>query len=64
MILGRIRDEKDFSYMVFDIWTNSLSKKEREHGFDQLAARLQRSKTQYKKTRELDEKLFGVNYEL
>ncbi len=64
MILGRIRDEKDFSDMVYDIWTNSLSKKEREHGFDQLAARLQRSKAQYKKTRELDEKLFGVNYEL
>jgi SNF2 family DNA or RNA helicase len=64
MILGRIRDDKDFSDMVCDIWTNSLSKKEREHGFDQLAARLQRSKAQYKKTRELDEKLFGVNYEL
>lgn len=64
MILGRIRDEKDFSDMVCDIWTNSLSKKEREHGFDQLAARIQRSKSQYKKTRELDEKLFGVNYEL
>ncbi|MFH1974048.1 MAG: SNF2-related protein [Pseudomonadota bacterium] len=64
MILGRIRDEKDFSDMVFDIWTNSLSKKERQHGFDQLAARLQRTKTQYEKTRELDEKLFGVNYEL
>ena len=64
MILGRIRDEKDFSDMVCDIWTNSFSKKEREHGFDQLAARLQRSKAQYKKTRELDEKLFGVNYEL
>jgi SNF2 family DNA or RNA helicase len=64
MILGRIRDEKDFSDMVFDIWTNSLSKKERQTGFDQLAARLHRSKAQYKKTRELDEKLFGVNYEL
>ena len=44
MILGRIRDEKDFSDMVYDIWTNSLSKKEREHGFGRLAARLQRSK--------------------
>lgn len=64
MILGRIRDEKDFSDMVFDIWTNSLSTKERQHGFDQLATRLQRSKAQYEKTRELDEKLFGVNYEL
>jgi SNF2 family DNA or RNA helicase len=64
MILGRIRDEKDFSDMVYDIWTNSLSKKDREHGFGRLAARLQRSKVQYTKTKDLDEKLFGVNYEL
>jgi SNF2 family DNA or RNA helicase len=64
MILGRIQDEKDFSDMVYDIWTNSLSNEERQRGFDRLAARLQRSKAQYEKTRELDEKLFGVNYEL
>ena len=64
MILGRIRDEKEFSDMVYDIWANSSSKKERQQGFDQLAARLHRSKNQYQKTRELDAKLFGVNYEL
>ncbi len=64
MILGRIRGEKDFSDMVYDIWANSLSKKEREHGFDRLATRLQRSKNQYRKTSELDVKLFGINYEL
>jgi len=64
MILGRIREEKDFSDMVYDIWANSLSEKEREQGFDALAARLQRSKIQYEKTRELDKKLFGENYEL
>ncbi len=64
MILGRIQDEKDFSDTVYDIWINSLSEKEREQGFDQLAVRLKRSKAQYEKTRELDEKLFGVNYEL
>ena len=64
MILGRIQDEKDFSDMVYDIWINSLSEKEREQGFGQLAVRLKRSKAQYEKTRALDEKLFGVNYEL
>jgi len=64
MILGRIRDEKDFSDRVYDIWANSLSEKDRQQGFDQLAARLQRTKAQYEKTRELDEKLFGINYEL
>jgi SNF2 family DNA or RNA helicase len=64
MILGRIQDEKDFSDMVYDIWINSLSEKEREQGFGRLAVRLKRSKAQYEKTRALDEKLFGVNYEL
>ena len=64
MILGRIREEKDFSDMVYDIWANSSSEKEREQGFDVLADRLQRSKAQYEKTRELDKKLFGENYEL
>jgi SNF2 family DNA or RNA helicase len=64
MILGRIREEKDFSDMVYDIWMNSLTEKEREQGFGQLAVRLMRSKVQYQKTRELDEKLFGENYEL
>ncbi len=64
MITGRIQDEKDFSEMVYDIWAGSVSQQEREQGFGQLAARLKRSKSQYEKTKELDEKLFGVNYEL
>jgi superfamily II DNA or RNA helicase len=64
MILGRIREEKEFSDMVYDIWINSLSKKARQDGFDQLADRVKRSKAQYEKTKALDKKLFGVNYEL
>lgn len=64
MIMGRVRDEKDFSDAVYSIWLNSLVEEERAHGYDQLAARLKRSKSQYEKTRALDEKLFGENYEL
>lgn len=64
MIMGRVRDEKDFSDEVYSIWLNSLVEEERAHGYDQLAARLKRSKSQYEKTRALDEKLFGENYEL
>lgn len=64
MIMGRVRDEKDFSDEVYGIWLNSLVEEERAHGYDQLAARLKRSKSQYEKTRALDEKLFGENYEL
>jgi hypothetical protein len=64
MIMGRIRDEKEFSETVYDIWMNSVSEQDREHGYNQLATQLKRSKSQYEKTRELDEKLFGENYEL
>jgi len=50
--------------MVYSIWNNSSSEQEKQKSFDQLASRLKRSKTLYKKTKELDEKLFGENYEL
>ncbi len=64
MIMGRVKGEQEFSDMVYNIWVNSSSEKEREKSFDQLANRLKRSKTLYEKTKELDEKLFGENYEL
>ena len=64
MIMGRVKGEQEFSDMVYDIWVNSSSEKERKKSFDQLASGLKRSKTLYEKTKELDEKLFGENYEL
>ncbi|MGD8549199.1 MAG: C-terminal helicase domain-containing protein, partial [Desulfobacterales bacterium] len=64
MILGRVRGEKEFSDMVYDIWIQSVSEAQRKKGFDQLATRLKRSKAGYEKTKALDEKLFGENYEL
>ncbi|MFV9689543.1 MAG: SNF2-related protein [Desulfobacteria bacterium] len=64
MIMGRIRGEQEFSEMVYDIWVNSSSEKERKESFSQLGTRLKRSKTLYQKSKELDEKLFGENYEL
>lgn len=64
MVLGRLRGDREFSEMIYDIWINSGSEEEREKGFGQLAGRLKRAKTSYQKTRSLDEKLFGENYEL
>jgi len=64
MILGRVRGEKDFSETVFDIWVNADSDDDRQSGFDKLASSLKRQKTSYQKTKVLDEKLFGENYEL
>jgi len=64
MILGRIQGEKEFSDMVYDIWIQSVSDTERKKRFDQLATRLKQNKTGYEKTKALDEKLFGENYEI
>jgi len=64
MVLGRVRGDREFSEMIYDIWINSGSEEEREKGFGQLAGRLKKAKTSYQKTKELDEKLFGENYEL
>ncbi|MBU0989049.1 MAG: DEAD/DEAH box helicase, partial [Proteobacteria bacterium] len=64
MVLGRVRGDQEFSEMVYDIWINSGSQEEREKGFGQLASRLKRANTSYQKTKDLDEKLFGENYEL
>lgn len=64
MVIGRVRGEKDFADRVYDIWQQATSATELKQGFAKLATQLKRSKTQYKTTQELDEKLFGENYEL
>ena len=64
MIIGRIRGEKEFDELVYDIWVDGHSEEERKKGFDALGTRMKRARTGYEKTRELDEKLFGDSYEL
>ncbi len=64
MILGRIRGEKEFSEIVYDIWMNAETEQDRKKSFTNLGTKLKRAKTGYNKTRELDEKLFGDTYEL
>jgi superfamily II DNA/RNA helicase len=64
MILGRVRGEKEFSDIVYDIWVDSQNPEEREQSFAKLGTKLKRAKTGYVKTKELDGKLFGDTYEL
>ena len=64
MILGRIKGEQEFSTMVYDIWMDSRSEEEKEKAFSQLGSTIKRAKTSYQKTKEMDEKLFGEDYEL
>ena len=64
MIIGRIREEKEFDELVYDIWLQGQSSEERKKGFNALGTKMKRARTGYEKTRELDEKLFGDSYEL
>ncbi len=64
MILGRIKGEKEFSDMVYDLWVGAQSDRERKQSFSNLGTKMKRAKTGYNKTRELDDTLFGDNYEL
>lgn len=64
MILGRIRGEKEFGQIIYEIWINSKTEQDRKKSFAGLGAKMKRAKTGYQKTRELDEKLFGDAYEL
>ncbi len=64
MILGRVRGEKEFGDIVYDIWVDSKSEDEKKKSFTSLGAKLKRAKTGYNKTRVLDDKLFGDSYEL
>lgn len=64
MILGRIEGEQDFSDTIYDIWLASQTGGEREKAFNKLGNMLKRAKTGYQKTKELDGKLFGEDYEL
>jgi len=64
MILGRIEGERDFSDTIYEIWVSSGPGGDRKKAFDRLGTRLKRAKTSYEKTKSLDEKLFGEDYEL
>jgi len=64
MIIGRIRSEKEFEEMVYDIWVDAATEEDCKKTFDNLGTRLKRARIGYEKTRELDDKLFGDTYEL
>jgi hypothetical protein len=64
MILGRTQGDQEFSDLVLDIWVNAGGSDERQLAFAQLAGMVKRLKSGYDKTKVLDGKLFGDNFEL
>lgn len=62
-ILGNVDDEFDFSEIVMDIWLKHQVKPELDTAFAQLADNLLKAKNQYQQTQELDEQIFGEDFE-
>jgi SNF2 family DNA or RNA helicase len=62
-ILGNVDDEFDFSEIVMDIWLKHQAKPELDTAFDCLADNLLKAKGQYQQTQELDEQIFGEDFE-
>ena len=62
MILGRLEGEEEFSDLVYEIWVQHSEEAERKKAFDTLAARLNRARSAYEKSKELDEKLFQEDF--
>lgn len=62
-ILGNVDDEFDFSEIVMDIWLKHQIKPELDTAFEQLADNLLKAKSQYQQIQELDEQIFGEDFE-
>ncbi|MBW4456191.1 MAG: DEAD/DEAH box helicase family protein [Nostoc indistinguendum CM1-VF10] len=62
-ILGNVDDEFDFSEIVMDIWLKHQVKPELDTAFEQLADNLLKAKDQYQQIQELDEQIFGEDFE-
>ncbi len=62
MILGRLQGEEEFSDLVYDLWVKHPDEAQRQQAFEALAARLQRARHAYEKSKEFDEKLFQEDF--
>ncbi|PAX60156.1 DEAD/DEAH box helicase [Brunnivagina elsteri] len=62
-ILGNVNDEFDFSETVIDIWLKNQSHQDISTAFEKLADDLLQAKDKYQETQELDEKIFGEEFE-
>ncbi len=62
-ILGNVDDEFDFSEIIMDIWLKHQVKPELDTAFEQLADNLLKAKNQYQQIQELDEQIFGEDFE-
>lgn len=62
-ILGNLEGGEEFETLVLDLWMRSHSKGDLDSAFEQLGDALLNAQEEYLKTKELDDALFGDDYE-
>jgi SNF2 family DNA or RNA helicase len=63
-ILGNLGSDRDFSNIVMDLWAGSKDDSELKANFDRLGEEIVAARKAYEKTKELDEIIFGEDYEV
>ena len=63
MVLGNLADERDLEERVLDLYAQSTSDQELDHGFNSIAEELSRARSVYERTRAFDAALFQDDYE-
>lgn len=63
-ILGHIGREEEFQDIILDIWLKSSSEEQIKEEFDNLGKEMAKAKKAYLKTKELDDEIFGEDYEI
>ncbi|MFZ0258194.1 MAG: SNF2-related protein [Gammaproteobacteria bacterium] len=61
-ILGELEEQQDFSSLVFDAWVTTTAQL-RSGAFAELGERMLRAKRQYEAVKQLDDELFGEEFE-
>ena len=63
-ILGHIGREDEFEDIIMDIWLKSSSEEQMKEEFDNLGKEMVKAKQAYLKSKELDDEIFGEDYEI
>ncbi len=62
-ILGNLEGGEEFETLVLNLWLRSASDRELDHSFDALGQTLLDAQEEYLTTKQLDEALFGEDYQ-
>jgi hypothetical protein len=62
-ILGNLEGGEEFESLVLNLWLRSHNDQELEHSFNELGQSLLEAQEKYVEAKELDEALFGEDYE-